>query len=80
MPWNYYAGNNFASINLCRNLFCSFRKFNYVQRACMDICKIVSITAKLVTANIYGTDYQFEKNYITFNALKIITLATILPA
>jgi len=38
----------------------------------MGICKIVSIAAKLVTANIYGTDYQFEKNYNTFNALKLL--------
>jgi len=38
----------------------------------MKICKIVSITAKLVTDNIYGTDYQLEKNYITPNALKLV--------
>jgi len=34
--------------------------------------KILNLTAKLVTANIYGTDYQFEKNYIIFNALKLL--------
>jgi len=39
----------------------------------MKICKIVSITAKLVTARIKGTDYQFEQYYIMFNDLKLLS-------
>jgi len=38
----------------------------------LNISKILKLTAKLMTANIYGTDYQFEKNYITLNALKLL--------